>query len=328
MDKNFSYEIDKTEELDIDGILRIIKEKTRLVKQSEDDIKFILSYFLKLAKRQVQSKSAQIIEFVENYKSQFFDIKRNLIYTIHEEWNKLEAELMRDEGLKEYRYDSLREETEKYNQLRFDLEEYIRERYKETVTKMTYFSYPVLRVLYSPLSVTLSDSFGDSEFVKEFTSTDRHPSSKHPNYGYILDVIYHENQVSYSSQGHAVCLVRLYPFSTVGTQAFLILDSFDRQLIQFSNVRDMIQFLRDKYKYLRSFYLIDGDLSKLVRRNKCRALIQQLQVDLLSSPYAQELLKSTSTSSSSSSSSSSSLSSGSGAAGGSLGGGKTYFYFR
>jgi hypothetical protein len=114
-------------------------------------------------------------------------------------------------------------------------------------------------------------------FTEEFTSIKKHQDPKLINYGYYLSLKqdFKAGEVPYD---HAVCVVRLYPFSTFGDQSLLVLDSGIKKILKFNNHLEMIQHLSVDYAGLSSFLSISGYSRKQYEETDRRlALIQKLQ---------------------------------------------------
>jgi hypothetical protein len=138
-------------------------------------------------------------------------------------------------------------------------------------------TYPVLHVTQTILAARsgeAGDGFSDPLFTGEFTDARKHADPKLTNYGYILGV-----NIT-GGLGHAVCVVRQYPFDTYGDQSLIVLDSCRQKVLRFPSHIEMTQYLRSVFPGgLDDFISIYGYSQKkyepTARRGTIRSMYEQ-----------------------------------------------------
>jgi hypothetical protein len=185
-------------------------------------------------------------------------------------------------------------------------------------------SNPVLRVKYTQITQWKDNENGflDPDFTDEFTDARRHADRTLTNYGYILGVAFSRSESM--GGGHAICVVRQYPFEKHGDQSLVVLDSGEKTVQRFPSYIEMNQYLRKRLPggKLEDFLSIYGYSRKRDEPNARRGVIQsmyQQNLTYLNGLIAQETPAA--------SSASSAASTGGGAGSSSLGGGQTFYSF-
>jgi hypothetical protein len=146
---------------------------------------------------------------------------------------------------------------------------------REFRSSIQLLSYPVLATSFVFIP---SKKFHDQLFTDEFTVfNNSNPTLV--NLGYILDLTQEVDEYT-----HAVCVIRQYPFSTIGDQTLLVLDSCVKTVLKFPNYQEMIEYFMDFYTGLKSFIAIYRYSRKQYeeeeRRAKIRSIYQQIDASL------------------------------------------------
>jgi hypothetical protein len=176
-------------------------------------------------------------------------------------------------SIKTLRY--IHEDTTDFIHFKRSLREPILRVQREFRSSIQLLSYPVLTTTFVFIA---SKKFHDQLFTDEFTVyNNSNPSLI--NLGYILDLTQEVDEYT-----HAVCVIRQYPFSTIGDQTLFVLDSGVKTVLKFPNYQEMIEYFMDFYTGLKSFIAIyrysRKQYEEQERRAKIRSIYQQIDASL------------------------------------------------
>ena len=177
--------------------------------------------------------------------------------------------------------EELPEITQEYRSDFMELDKYdlINEAHHTLKIQIQSLNNPVLRV--KERYITLDENrtqieFTSLEFTQEFNDPDLHADPRLINYGYIL------NLTQNARFGHAICVVRQYPFNTFGDQSLIVLNSSRKNVFVYPSYKEMIKdFLSLGFKGMYGFSSIYGyskkeyEIEEQQRREIIRLKFQQ-----------------------------------------------------
>ncbi len=243
------------EEIDneIETLLLIRDSDTeRLSKKHRVDLE-IEQIILKTRSIRLSPENSFISEFIDKLQRDIYSLRMsNLRIFEDERWERIKSMYSSWENL---------EESAKSLQLSLSREDDDRRNLRYVYTELT--KYPCLFV---------EKSYFD-DFEKELFDPSRNNDPYFPSYGFILNV--QEPELQRPPFTHAIILLRLYPFSLHGTQPFIVLDSEDRKIRQFSDPQSFLSFLKGRF-ILNEYYSIKGDLRMEGKRRSFLPLLEEL----------------------------------------------------